>query len=128
MSYLYLATSLDQTLDVPDVIAKPLISIGTHISEPPPRVLAAGRAPRGGGGGGGGGGARHNNNPLGVAAAAAAAAAAAQRPAVARPPAPPDPGAIEQLTAMGFERQRVLDALRATNNNVERAADRLLTG
>ena len=124
-AYVFMTTHLDQTLDIPDAIAKPLTSLGAHFSEPPPRVLSSARA-RGGGGGGDAmaGMQRLMRNPAGQAAAAAAAAA--QRPAA--PPAPPDPEAIEQLTSMGFERQSVLDALRATNNNVERAADRLLTG
>lgn len=43
-------------------------------------------------------------------------------------PQPPPESAIEQLTAMGFDRQRVLEALQSTNNSVERAADRLLSG
>jgi uncharacterized UBP type Zn finger protein len=46
----------------------------------------------------------------------------------AAPPPPPPEEAIEQLTAMGFDRQRVLDALQSTHNNVEHAADRLLSG
>jgi len=75
---------------------------------------------------------------------AAAAAAAAARPAAQQrqqqqqlqqeqqqqllpdPPAP-DPAAIEQLTNMGFPRPRVLEALRLSHNNVEHAANRLLT-
>jgi membrane associated rhomboid family serine protease len=56
--------------------------------------------------------------------AAAAAAAGALRPVVALTP---DPAAIDQLTAMGFARGQVVEALRATNNHVERAADRLLS-
>ena len=43
------------------------------------------------------------------------------------PPAP-SPEAIAQLTAMGFDEQRVKEALQVTGNNVERAADILLTG
>ena len=39
----------------------------------------------------------------------------------------PDPAAIEQLTSMGFPRQRVMETLRQTHNNVEHAANRLLT-
>jgi hypothetical protein len=46
---------------------------------------------------------------------------------VAAPP-PPSPEAIAQLTAMGFQEQQVKDALIASGNNVERAADRLLAG
>ena len=41
---------------------------------------------------------------------------------------PPSPEAIEQLTAMGFERDAVVRALSATDNNVEAAANRLLSG
>jgi hypothetical protein len=47
------------------------------------------------------------------------------------PPAvvpPPPEAVVEQLTAMGFDRARVLEALRQSQNNVERAADRLLSG
>lgn len=121
-AYVYVTTSLDQTLDIPDAIAKPLIAIGAHLSEPPPRVLSsAARATVRGGGGG-------QRNAAAAAAAAAVAAAAAQQPVVPVVVAPPSPEIIEQLTSMGFEQQQVLDALRATNNNVERAADRLLAG
>ena len=56
-----------------------------------------------------------------------------QRGTIQRLPEPaPTPPAIEeiveQLTAMGFDRQRVLEALRNSNNSVELAADRLLAG
>ena len=47
--------------------------------------------------------------------------------AVTAPPGP-SPEAIAQLTAMGFDEQQVKEALVATGNNVERAADRLLAG
>lgn len=77
-----------------------------------------------------------------VAGAAAAAAALQQqrapqpppppqveRPAVQEIPMPePDPAAIEQLTSMGFARSQVMDALRQSHNNVEHAANRLLSG
>jgi membrane associated rhomboid family serine protease len=121
-AYIYVVTNLHQTIDLPDAIAKPLASIGSHLSDPPPRILAAASNRRATGGD-----ALQRlvrNNP--AAAAAAQAAVAAQRPVA--PPAPPDPAAIEQLASMGFDRQRVMDALQATNNNVERAADRLLSG
>lgn len=75
-----------------------------------------------------------------IAAAAAAAVGAAgggggagggrPRPTapVAPPPPPPPPqSAIDQLTAMGFDEGRVRQALQQTDNNVEHAADRLLT-
>jgi hypothetical protein len=53
------------------------------------------------------------------------------REAVAPPAAaavPPSQEAIDQLTAMGFDEERVQQALQQSNNNVERAADRLLMG
>jgi len=43
-------------------------------------------------------------------------------------PDPPSPEAIETLTAMGFERVAVIRALRLCDNNVEHAANRLLSG
>jgi len=119
-AYVYINTNLHQTLDLPDTLAKPLTAVGAHLSEPPPRVLSTVRR------GGVGGGAAMGNNA--IAQAAAAQAAAAQRPVAPAAVVAPDPGAIEQLTSMGFERQQVIDALRVTNNNVERAADRLLAG
>eukprot|EP00531_Pseudo-nitzschia_arenysensis_P015486 CAMPEP_0116143850 /NCGR_PEP_ID=MMETSP0329-20121206/15669_1 /TAXON_ID=697910 /ORGANISM="Pseudo-nitzschia arenysensis, Strain B593" /LENGTH=353 /DNA_ID=CAMNT_0003639195 /DNA_START=35 /DNA_END=1096 /DNA_ORIENTATION=- len=50
---------------------------------------------------------------------------------VAEPPiavamAVPSPEAVAQLTSMGFEEERVKEALRASDNNVERAANLLL--
>lgn len=110
-AYAYVALNLHETIDLPDAIAKPLTALGAHLSEPPPRILAPTNHRRGGG---------RNNAPP--------AAAAAAPPAAPRPPAPPDAAAIEQLTSMGFERQQVINALQATNNNVERAADILLSG
>ena len=59
-------------------------------------------------------------------------AATAARGAALAPPAPPravvtpNADAIEQLTNMGFPRASVVQALQATNNDVQRAADRLL--
>jgi hypothetical protein len=54
-----------------------------------------------------------------------AAAVPAPRPAA---PEPPPEAAVEQLTSMGFGREAVLRALRTSQNNIERAADMLLTG
>ncbi|KAL3657186.1 hypothetical protein V7S43_017848 [Phytophthora oleae] len=42
--------------------------------------------------------------------------------------APPSEDAIDQLTALGFDRERALQALQSTDNNVEAAANRLLNG
>ena len=122
-AYVYIVSNMHETLDLPEALAKPLTNIGAHLSEPPPRILA----PTNHGGRGdpmAGMQRMMRNNPAGQAAAAAAAAA--QRPAA--PPAAPDPAAIEQLTSMGFERQQVVNALQATNNSVERAANLLLAG
>jgi len=43
-------------------------------------------------------------------------------------PTPPSESAVQQLISMGFDRDSVLRALRASQNNVERAADRLIMG
>jgi membrane associated rhomboid family serine protease len=91
-----------------------------------PQTLTARRgrgAARGGGAGGAGGGPRQRMAPN--FGGAAAAMAAAQQPP---PPPPPSEEAIAQLTAMGFERQAVIRALGQTDNNVEAAANRLLSG
>ena len=42
-------------------------------------------------------------------------------------PPPPPEGAVTSLTSMGFSRAQALEALAATDNNVEAAANRLLT-
>ncbi|CAI5704064.1 unnamed protein product [Peronospora effusa] len=42
--------------------------------------------------------------------------------------APPSEDAIQQLIALGFERERAIQALQFTYNNVEAAANRLLNG
>ena len=49
-------------------------------------------------------------------------------PPVAVAVAVPSPEKIAQLTSMGFEEDRVKEALRVSDNNVERAANILLTG
>ncbi|TMW68124.1 hypothetical protein Poli38472_007796 [Pythium oligandrum] len=41
---------------------------------------------------------------------------------------PPSEDAIQQLLALGFDRERAIAALQATDNNVEAAANRLLNG
>ncbi len=78
-----------------------------------------------------------NHPPLGRATADPRyRRAAGARPLPSAPPQPPVPlaqappsqEAIDQLTAMGFDEERVLQALQQTGNNIERAADRLLTG
>ena len=91
-------------VDVPDGLASLVGGIVGRISDPPPRTIMPGRGvPR-----------------QRVATAAAAAAVAPPRNV------PPSEEAIEQLTNMGFPRARVVEALQATNNDVQRAADRLL--
>ena len=80
---------------------------------------------RGGAGAGGGAGGRQGQRMAPNFGGAAAAMAAAQQPP---PPPPPSEEAISQLTAMGFDRQAVIRALGQTDNNVEAAANRLLSG
>mmetsp|Transcript_17409 Transcript_17409/g.40453 ORF Transcript_17409/g.40453 Transcript_17409/m.40453 type:complete len:312 (+) Transcript_17409:210-1145(+) len=123
------------TLDVPNVLVRFLSFLGGRflfLSDPPPPMLlprqrGGGRRPQpppqdapggrgGGSGGGGGGGGFVVPSPT-------------PPPAAAFPPPPPPPeSVVEQLTSMGFERDAVLRALQASHNNVERAADRLLSG
>jgi UBA/TS-N domain len=76
-----------------------------------------------------------------AAVAPHAAAPNAQAPRPPQPTAPveqpveqflpmpePDASAVEQLTAMGFPQREVMEALRQSHNNVEHAANRLLSG
>jgi hypothetical protein len=55
-------------------------------------------------------------------------ARAAMPPVPRRPPQPPPQPAMDQVTAMGFDATRVREALQQTQNNVERAAVRIVTG
>lgn len=102
--------SILYTVDVPNMIADSLTSCFRKVVDAPP--------------------------PL-VAPALMAASRQRQQPphqavrhnTATRPvPQPPSQANIDQLTAMGFEREMVVRALQQTNNNVEQALDRLLTG
>lgn len=117
------------SMDVPTSIANllPWDSLGNLLLlDSPPKVFAplllmnAGRT-------------NNNNIDLGGGAGGLGRRRGQQRPhAAARPqptaPPGPSPEAIAQLTAMGFDEQQAKEALVSTGNNVERAADRLLTG
>ena len=93
---------------------------GLFFSDPPPRVYAPlmrnlvqpGNAPGSG-------------NGTNAAMRQVGRTAPAPRPA---PLPPPSQEAIDQLTAMGFEEDRVKEALQQSGNSIERAADRLLSG
>jgi hypothetical protein len=102
----YLATiSPFNKFDLPDAVVSIVASVGERVVDSPPGVVAP-RAPR-------------------------VARAAQPQPVFQPPPAPPSPppeSAIQQLTSMGFEREAVIQALQQSQNNVERAADRLLSG
>lgn len=71
--------------------------------------------------------ARPLGTPAQVPPEVMAAAAAAAAPVFEQLP-PPSESSIEQLTSMGFDREAVLRALQQSHNDVERAADKLLTG
>jgi len=110
-------------IDVPDAIVNilPWESLGSlFFLDPSPKVYAPyiTRAVniRAGGGGTGDGRPRRNRGQQGAGAGVAMAVA------------PPPPEAITQLTSMGFEEQRVKEALQVSDNNVERAANLLLMG
>ena len=146
-SALFLSAGLGTMLQMPDWIARNSTFDGLgglFLLDPPTKIYAPLMMAMGGGGsmrnrGGGTGGAGAQNrggggNAAAAAAAVAAAAAmagnngAAMRRQPARTPSPPPQAAIDQLTAMGFEEQQVRQALQQSGNNVERAADRLLSG
>lgn len=109
-------------------------SIGlSDLLAPPPTIVrgmrAAGRQGRGGRGGNAQRLVPGAPNPFGIPAAAAAVAAPPRPPQYQPLPQadPPSEDAINQLTMMGFDRDAVIRALRATDNNLEAAANRLLT-
>jgi hypothetical protein len=127
-------------IDVPDIIVNmlPWESMGSlFFLDPNPKVYAPyftrGTAMniRPGGGGGGprrnrgqqqqGGRTTTRRVPMAGPAQPSAGAAAAMSP-------PPPPEAIAQLTSMGFDEQRVKEALQVSDNNVETAANLLLMG
>ena len=124
-------------LDVPDAIVNllPWESLGgLFFLDSNPKIYAPfitraamGINARGGPGGGGDGRPRRHRGDRGAQRIPAAAAAAVPVAAAAAVPAPP-PEAIAQLTSMGFEEQRVKEALQVSENNVERAANLLLMG
>jgi hypothetical protein len=129
---------LSRWVIIPDRLASwAATRIGNHV-QPPPRMwvptFGGGAAAAAGGGAGGRYAPNRGPNPISHLAAAAAMAPMAAPPprAVVAPPEtmilPADPDAIETLVGMGFERQRVVRALEATGNDVQRAADRLLSG
>ena len=116
-------------LDVPDAVvnALPWDSLsGLFLLDSSPKVYApfitraAMNLPRGDG-------RPRRNRGRGGAAMQRARDVIAETP-VAVAVAVPTPEAIAQLTSMGFEEQRVKEALRVSDNNVERAANILLTG
>jgi len=132
----YDSVSILHKLDVPDIVVRYAAGLGERVSEGPPRILVAGRAPRAAPRGGGV--APQQRPPVhpifgqqqqqqhGGAAAAAAVRPSVRNNVVQQRP-PPDPAAIEQLVNMGFPRPQVEEALRNSNNDVNRAADRLLS-
>jgi membrane associated rhomboid family serine protease len=126
IAYIFVHSSNPVT-DFPDAVAKlvPWERFFSFLLDPPVRVYAPllqlpNNARRAGA----------NNNAVEQLMNNLQRNRAAAVPPTMAPPAPSHPpeSAIEQLTAMGFDRQSVLDALRSTNNSVERAADRLLGG
>ena len=96
------------TVDVPEFVADFTTSCFRHVVGAPPPLLAPA-----------------------VTAARQQYRRQQQMPRAAPPPPvrePPSQAAIDQLTAMGFDRETVVRALQQSNNSVERALDQLLTG
>lgn len=100
-------------LDVPDFVASVGASIGERFFDGHPSPVLP-RQQRGGN-------RRHDT---------AAAGPVNNHRAMPQPasPLPPPDSMVEQLTSMGFERDAVVRALRASHNNLEQAAERLLSG
>ncbi|OEU17279.1 hypothetical protein FRACYDRAFT_237687 [Fragilariopsis cylindrus CCMP1102] len=121
-------------IDVPDMIVNmlPWESMGSlFFLDPNPKVFAPyftrgaiNIRP------GGGGGPRRNRGQeqQGAATRRVPMAGPAQPSAAAAMPPPPPPEAIAQLISMGFDEQRVKEALQVSDNNVETAANLLLMG
>lgn len=115
-------------LDVPDAIANllPWESLGgVFLLDSSPKVYApfitrAAMNARGDG--------RPRRHRGGRGGAAIQRVRAVQEEPVAVAVPEPPPEAIAQLTSMGFEEQRVKEALQVSDNNVERAANLLLMG
>jgi hypothetical protein len=128
-----LASVLFFRLPVPDlpnslVSLLPWESLGSLLFlDPPPKIYAPllmATAPMNGNLRGGRAATAPRRNPP---TNADATANTLQPAPAAAPLAPPPQASIDQLTAMGFEEARVRQALQQNDNNVERAADRLLT-
>eukprot|EP00543_Licmophora_paradoxa_P002439 CAMPEP_0202455108 /NCGR_PEP_ID=MMETSP1360-20130828/12714_1 /ASSEMBLY_ACC=CAM_ASM_000848 /TAXON_ID=515479 /ORGANISM="Licmophora paradoxa, Strain CCMP2313" /LENGTH=134 /DNA_ID=CAMNT_0049074605 /DNA_START=97 /DNA_END=501 /DNA_ORIENTATION=- len=108
--------------DIPDTVARIFTNrfLQSFIDDPPtPTIVATGR-----------------HNPF-AGIGDAPPPPRRQRAAAPPPPQPetqfqqlppPPESSIEQLTSMGFQRDAVIQALRTSHNDVERAADRLLSG
>lgn len=102
----YLRMRFQDRLDMPDVLVNVVRPLCERVGLVPiaPMIRPIGTAPR---------------QPV-------------QQPPVEQQPLIPmpelDPDAVEQLTAMGFPQSEVMNALRQTHNNVEHAANRLLSG
>ena len=111
-AYVYDRLPCLSTADIPDVVASWVsTAVGMRFwANGPPRTIVPGR----------GGVGRGGLPPPPLARAVPVAAVPPPQAVTA------DPAAIEQLTMMGFPRPRVVEALQATNNDVQRAADRLL--
>jgi hypothetical protein len=107
----FLITTFASKLDVPDFLAATVTAALVRFVDDPPAPIVQRPAARAGRGG----------------APTAAPPRAAAAPIFEQLPPPPE-SAIEQLTSMGFDREAVLRALAQSHNNVERAADRLLSG
>eukprot|EP00536_Pseudo-nitzschia_multiseries_P004619 jgi/Psemu1/10373/gm1.10373_g len=121
-------------LDIPDAVVNrlPWESLcGVFFLDPSPGIYApfitmrAAMNLRNGGGGGGGDAQprRHRGER-----AQQRAPPVPEAPAEAMPLPVASPEAVAQLTSMGFEEERVKEALLASDNNIERAANILLMG
>ena len=107
-------------LDVPEVIASSVATALSRFVDDPPAVQLQQQPQQQPWAARPMGAPAHEQVPREMMAAAAA-------PVFEQLP-PPSESSIEQLTSMGFDREAVLRALQLSHNDVERAADKLLTG
>ena len=127
-------------IDVPDVIVNMLpwdSMCSIFFLDPSPKIYApyitvttsraAATNLRPGGVGAVNGRLRNNRHQEQATAARGSNSSSSSRTTPSATPSPP-PEAIAQLTSMGFEEQRVKEALQVSDNNIERAANLLLMG
>jgi hypothetical protein len=117
-------TALHSIVDVPDSVAKPFAAIGERLGETPMPILVPFQNQQQ---------QQHQRQQVGprqpvhpVFGREAPPGTAQQIRARQRRPPEPDQAAVEQLQMMGFDLPQIREALQFCDNDIQRAADRLL--